>query len=292
MTSNFSIIQQPNNTYILKYDMGTTCYQGLINQNNFPEELKVNYIEVVNEAIQYFLKESEKDTKIVSMLQHSNSADVNYFLISFQKNDQYVKYQRFISIELNKVIKTVNDYLCEFDQRIVVNKNTLSDLTQKNETQEVEIKTLKETLEKLNERVKKLEEELVNPLIKSTYENFKLQEQQKQHLQQQPQQSNLFNPVPVSTQLPFGQNLQQQHSQQNLFNPVSAQQAEQKKFQNNQPISNIPDFKNFNIQTTVKKKDSNDLALTPNPPSFFTPKATDEQKDKPSSNQTPAFVFK
>jgi hypothetical protein len=154
MSSNFSIIQQPNNTYILKYDMGTTCYQGLIDQNNFPEELKANYIEVVNEAIQYFLKESEKDTKIVSMMQYPNTSDINYFMIAFQRNDQYVKYQRFISIEINKVVKTVNDYLYEFDQRIVVNKNTLSDLTKKNETQEVEIKTLKETLEKVNERVK------------------------------------------------------------------------------------------------------------------------------------------
>ena len=265
MSSNFSIIQQPNNTYILKYDMSTTCYQGLIDQNNFPEELKANYIEVVNEAIQYFLKESEKDTKIVSMMQYPNTADINYFMIAFQRNDQYVKYQRFITIELNKVIKTVNDYLYEFDQRIIVNKNTLSDLTKKNETQEVEIKTLKETLEKLVERVKILEEDRVNPLIKSNHESFQLQNQQNN----QPQQSNFFNPIP--SQLPFTQPLQQ---------------AEQKKdipfFQNN-----IPDLKNFNIQTTIKKKEP-DLALTSNPPPFFIPKA-EEQKDKLSV--TPTFSF-
>ena len=286
MSSNFSIIQQPNNTYILKYDMGTTCYQGLINQNNFPEELKANYIEVVNEAIQYFLKESEKDTKIVSMMQYPNTSDVNYFMIAFQRNDQYVKYQRFISIELNKVVKTVNDYLYEFDQRIVVNKNTLSDLTQKNETQEVEIKTLKETLEKLSERVKKLEEELVNPLIKLNNQTLN---------QPNNQQQNLFNST--ITQSAFVPN---QH--QNLFNPIinqlsntnQQQQSEQKKdlpfFQSNQSL-NIPDLKNFNIQTSVKKKDSSDVILTSNQSSFLTPKV-EEQKDKQSLNPVQSFMFK
>jgi len=279
MTSNFSIIQQPNNTYVLKYDMGTTCYQGFIDQNIFPEELKINYIEVVNEAIKYFLKESDKETKIVSMLQHPNSADVNYFMISFQRSDQFVKYQRFVNIELNKVSKTVNDYLFEFDQRIVCNKNTIHDLSQKNENQQVEIKNLKETIDKLTERITKLEERPVVQQIQSQPLPFTIPHAPVQHL------INLPTPGP------------QEKKDTPLF------------FPGNQNVSALFDAKNFNIQripgglvpkvetldtaepigsalagacerlqTTVKKRD---LALTTNPPSFF-PAKVEEPKDKQS----------
>lgn len=249
MTSNFSIIQQPNNTYILKYDMGTTCYQGLIDQNIFPEELKTNYIEVVNEAIKYFLKESEKETKIVSMLQHPNTVEVNYFMISFQRSDQFVKYQRFVNIELNKVVKTINDYLFEFDQRIVCNKNTIHDLSLKNESQEVEIKNLKETIDKLTERITKLEE---RPIVQLPP-------------QQQPvlfnaglPNNNSFQPTtPQFQQLPMPQQqLAQNHEKKDtpLFFPI------------NKSIPSSLDLKNFNIQPTVQKKD---LELTNNSSSLF-----------------------
>jgi hypothetical protein len=256
MTSNFSIIQQPNNTYVLKYDMGTTCYQGFIDQNIFPEELKVNYIEVVNEAIKYFLKESDKETKIVSMLQHPNSADVNYFMISFQRNDQFVKYQRFVNIELNKVVKTVNDYLFEFDQRIVCNKNTIHDLSQKNESHETEIKNLKEIIDKLTERIGKLEE---RPVIQS------------HPLQQQP---ILFNAGITNTV----QSLPQAPAQHliNLPTPGPQEKKDISALPGNQNVSASFDLKNFNVQTSIKKKD---LTLTTNPPSFF-PVKTEEPKDK------------
>jgi hypothetical protein len=276
MSSNFSIIQQPNNTYILKYDMGTTCYQGFIDQNIFPEELRVNYIEVVHEAIKYFLKESEKETKIVSMLQHPNTFAINYFMISFQRNDQFVKYQRYVSIELNKIIKTVNDYLFEFDQRIVCNKNTIHDLVQKNEKQEVEIKNLKEIIDKLVERIIKLEE---RPVI-----------------QQQTYQPPLFN-----TGLTMANTV---HSTANVVQPTvhpTANAVQPSLFSLPQPQINLPtngnqekkdiplffqannqnglppfDSKNCNIQTSVKKKD---LALTPSLQSFLPPKI-EEHKDK------------
>jgi hypothetical protein len=245
--------------------MGTTCYQGFIDQNIFPEELRINYIEVVNESIKYFLKESEKETKIVSMLQHPNTFEINYFMISFQRNDQFVKYQRYVSIELNKIVKTVNDYLFEFDQRIVCNKNTINDLVQKNEKQEVEIKNLKETINKLIERIIKLEERSI--------------------VQQQTYQPPLFNAVhptanavhptanavqPTPFLLPQPQiNLPTNGNQEKKDTPLFFQA-------NNQNVSSPFDLKNHNIQTSVKKKD---LALTPSLQSFLPPKI-EEHKDK------------
>ena len=264
MSSNFSIIQQPNNTYILKYDMGTTCYQGFIDQNIFPEELRANYIEVVHEAIKYFLKESEKETKIISMLQHPNTFEINYFMISFQRNDQFVKYQRYVSIELNKIVKTVNDYLFEFDQRIVCNKNTIHDLVQKNEKQEVEIKNLKETIDKLVEKIVKLEE---RPVIhQQTYQpplfNAVHTTANAVHPTANAVQPTLFSlPTP---QINFSTNGNQENKDTPLF------------FKANQNVSLLNDSKNHNIQTSVKKKD---LTLTSNLQSFLPPKI-DEHKDK------------
>jgi uncharacterized coiled-coil protein SlyX len=161
--SNFTIIQQQDNTYLLKFDMGLTCYKGIIYQNSFPEELKLNYIEVINEAIQYFLTDSPKDPKIVSMFEFPNTYDINYFLISFYKNDQFVKYQRYIKIEMQKINKTIDDYLFEFDQRISTNKNSLynqkivtDELNKKIELQQNEIKLLKDTINEINENFKNI----------------------------------------------------------------------------------------------------------------------------------------
>ena len=162
--SAFSLIQQPNNTYELKFDMGITCYKGIIDINLFPEELKAKYIDIVNEAIQYFLKESPNETKIISMFEYSNTVDVNYFMIAFHRNDQFVNYQRFIKIEMHKVNKTINDYLFDFDQRITTNKNNITsqtsevdDLIKKNEIQDIEIRSLKDTMAQLTERINRLE---------------------------------------------------------------------------------------------------------------------------------------
>jgi len=162
--SAFSLIQQPNNTYELKFDMGITCYKGIIDVNLFPEELKAKYIDIVNEAIQYFLKESPNETKIASMFEFPNTADVNYFMIGFQRNDQFVNYQRFIKIEMHKINKTINDYLFDFDQRITANKNNgnklkldVEDLIKKKEAHDIEMQNLKDTIAQLTERVNRLE---------------------------------------------------------------------------------------------------------------------------------------
>ena len=162
--SAFSLIQQSNNTYELKFDMGITCYKGIIDVNLFPEELKAKYIDIVNEAIQYFLKESPNETKIISMFEYPNTADVNYFMIAFHRNDQFVNYQRFIKIEMHKINKTINDYLFDFDQRITTNKNNITsqiseidDLIKKNEVKDIEIHSLKDTIGQLTERVNRLE---------------------------------------------------------------------------------------------------------------------------------------
>lgn len=193
--SAFSLIQQPNNTYELKFDMGITCYKGIIDVNLFPEELKAKYIDIVNEAIQYFLKESPNETKIVSMFEYPNTADLNYFMIAFQRNDQYVNYQRFIKIEMHKINKTINDYLFDFDQRITTNKNNgnkikldIEDLIKKKETQDIEMQNLKDTIAQLTERVNRLETQRI------------MQTAEIQPTQSIPKQSMQFITAPIQKQ--------------------------------------------------------------------------------------------
>ena len=193
--SAFSLIQQPNNTYELKFDMGITCYKGIIDVNLFPEELKAKYIDIVNEAIQYFLKESPNETKIISMFEYPNTSDVNYFMIAFHRNDQFVNYQRFIKIEMHKVNKTINDYLFDFDQRITTNKNNankiksdVEDLIKKKEAHDIEICNLKDTIAQLTERVNRLETQRI------------MQSAEIQPAQPVPKQQMQFNTAPIQKQ--------------------------------------------------------------------------------------------
>lgn len=248
--SNFTIIQQQDNTYLLKFDMGLTCYKGIIYQNSFPEELKINYIEVINEAIQYFLTDSPKDPKIVSMFEFPNTYDVNYFLISFYKNDQFVKYQRYIKIEMQKINKTIDDYLFEFDQRISTNKNSLynqkiviDELNKKIELQQNEIKLLKDTINEINENFKNiLYQQSINqqnninknnpPIITSSFvspNSFQL-EVKKENIT-----PNIFS-------IPKNSDVKKEHQIPFLFEPNN----------NNINFKNLSENKNTKIDTTNK----------------------------------------
>lgn len=170
MSNKFTIIQQANNEHILKYDMGLSYYRGVINVNSFCIELQANYVDVVKEAIKYFLLENKNEPKIMSMFQYPETSEVNNFMISFEMKKDFVNIQRLINIEMNKVTKTIDDYLFELDYRIKENANLIKDnvttlntyenkiveLEKKNVEYESEIKKLKETIDILNQNVNKL----------------------------------------------------------------------------------------------------------------------------------------
>jgi len=282
--SNFTIIQQQDNTYLLKFDMGLTCYKGIIYQNSFPEELKLNYIEVINEAIQYFLTDSPKDPKIVSMFEFPNTYDVNYFLISFYKNDQFVKYQRYIKIEMQKINKTIDDYLFEFDQRISTNKNSLynqktvtDELNKKIELQQIEIKSLKDTINEINKNFKNiLYQQSINQQNNSNKNNSPIittssfisphsfqSEVKKDHITPNifsiPQNSDVKKEQPI----PF------------LFEPSN----------NNINFKNLSENKNTKIDTTDKILTNPINSIMPYPHEYKM--ETDESKKKTN----PEFIF-
>ena len=127
MSNKFTIIQQANNEHILKYDMGLSYYKCVINVNSFCIELQSNYIDVVKEAIKYFLVESKNDPKIMSMFQYPETSEVNNFMISFEMKKDFINIQRLVNIEMFKVIKTIDDYMFELDYRIKENSNLIKD---------------------------------------------------------------------------------------------------------------------------------------------------------------------
>ena len=170
MSSKFTIIQPANNGYILKYDMGLTYYRGVINVNSFCIELQTNYVDVVKEAIKYFLLENNNEPKLMSMFQYPETSEVNNFMISFEMKKDFVNIQRLINIEMSKVTKTIEDYLFELDYKIKENSNLIKDhvtilntyenkiieLEKKNVEYESEIKKLKESVDLLNQNLNKL----------------------------------------------------------------------------------------------------------------------------------------
>jgi len=170
MSNKFTIIQQANNEHILKYDMGLSYYKGVINVNSFCVELQTNYVDVVKEAIKYFLVENKNDPKIMSMFQYPETSEVNNFMISFEMKKDFINIQRFINIEMFKVTKTIDDYMFELDYRIKENANIIKDnsillnshenkiieLEKKNLEYETEIKKLKESVDLLNQNINKL----------------------------------------------------------------------------------------------------------------------------------------
>jgi hypothetical protein len=170
MSNKFTIIQQANNEHILKYDMGLSYYKGVINVNSFCVELQSNHIDVVKEAIKYFLVESKNEPKIMSMFQYPETSEVNNFMISFEMKKDFINIQRFINIEMFKVTKTIDDYMFELDYRIKENANLIKDnlalvnvhenkiieLEKKNVEYENEIKKLKESVDLLNQNINKL----------------------------------------------------------------------------------------------------------------------------------------
>lgn len=173
--SNFTIQQDPNGAYFLKYDMGSTYYRGLININCFGEEFRENYIDIVKEAIEFFGKESTKTPKIMSLFEFANG-DKNNFMIKIEVNNNFMNIQRLIKFEMTKYVKNVDEYIREQelkikelkkitdDQSLIVNecKKSLIEKDAIIKTQndkitnlENEFKIMKESFEKIKESIPK-----------------------------------------------------------------------------------------------------------------------------------------
>jgi len=115
--SNFSLEQAVNGYYYLKYDMGNSYYKGLINPEFFFEAVINNYIDVVKEAIEYFGKKSTKDPAIVSAFEFEDGPN-NNFVISFSISNNFVNFNRIIKIPVEKVLKTLQEYISEQETKI------------------------------------------------------------------------------------------------------------------------------------------------------------------------------
>ncbi len=115
--SNFSLEQAVNGYYYLKYDMGNSYYKGLINPEFFFEAVMNNYIDVVKEAIEYFGKKSTKDPAIVSAFEFEDGPN-NNFVISFSISNNFVNFNRIIKIPVEKVLKTLQEYISEQETKI------------------------------------------------------------------------------------------------------------------------------------------------------------------------------
>lgn len=73
-----TIISENDATY-LKVDMGITYYVGIIDINLFPDELKKDYIQIINESIKFYKKDSTNQPNIISKLETSENLDTNNF---------------------------------------------------------------------------------------------------------------------------------------------------------------------------------------------------------------------
>ena len=136
--NNFDIEQAPNNYYYLKYDMGNSYYKGLIDPELFFEAVKTNYIEIVQEAIKYFGKSSTKDPSIVSAFELEDGPN-NNFIISFTICNNFVKFNKIIKIPVEKILKTIQEYIGEQENKILYLKSFVSEQESINSNKDIKI---------------------------------------------------------------------------------------------------------------------------------------------------------
>jgi hypothetical protein len=274
MSNKFTIIQQANNEYLLKYDMGLSYYKGVINVNVFCVELQSNYVDVVKEAIKYFLVESKNEPKIMSMFQYPETSEVNNFMISFEMKKDFINIQRLINIEMFKITKTIDDYMFELDYRIKENSNLIKDnstshenkiieLEKKNLEYENEIKKLKETVDLLTQNVNKL---LNSPKIENASFNnpSNLFLNSPTNFKEIPVQQSKFSMPPVTNNLNSFQTPKVENnifapnnqSQNNNLNSFQTPKVENNIFTPNNQTQN--NSLNFNPLAPVVKTDNND----------------------------------
>ena len=172
--NNFDIEQAPNNYYYLKYDMGNSYYKGLIDPELFFEAVKTNYIEIVQEAIKYFGKSSTTDPSIVSAFELEDGPN-NNFIISFTICNNFVKFNKIIKIPVEKILKTIEEYIGEQENKILYLKSFASAQESINSNKDVKINLLENKINELETKISNLEKDLLynnnknNDMIKCSF---------------------------------------------------------------------------------------------------------------------------
>ncbi len=157
--SNFLLEQVPNGYYYLIYDMGNSYYKGLINPELFFTAVKTNYIDVVKEAIEYFGKSSKKDPSIVSIFEYEDG-QTNNFIISFTISNNFVKFSEVIKIPVEKILKTIQEYIGEQEIKILTLKTFVTAQESINNAKDTKISELETKITELENKIIDLQKSL------------------------------------------------------------------------------------------------------------------------------------
>lgn len=175
--NNFSIEQAPNGYYYLKYDMGNSYYKGLIDPELFFEAVKANYIEVVKESIEFFGKCSTSDPAIISAFELEDGPN-NNFIISFTIKNNFVDFNRIIKIPVEKILKTIQEYIGEQEIKIKNLKSFVTNQETLNLDKDKKISLLETKISDLEAKILNLEKELsytnnkTNDIVKMVVEQL------------------------------------------------------------------------------------------------------------------------
>ncbi len=161
--SNFTIGQEADSQYYIKFDMGYSYYKGLLYEGLFPDELRPNFIEITKESIEYFGKISDKTPKIMSRFEFADG-ETNNFLILFEINTSYVKMSKIIKVGVTKIIKTVDQYILEQGQQINDLRNKLISKDKILTEHDKEISSLNNKIAELNKQIEEISKKSDNNL--------------------------------------------------------------------------------------------------------------------------------
>ncbi len=161
--SNFTIGQEADSQYYIKFDMGYSYYKGLLHEGLFPDELRPNFIEITKESIEYFGKISDKTPKIMSRFEFADG-ETNNFLILFEINTSYVKMSKIIKVGVTKIIKTVDQYILEQGQQINDLRNKLISKDKILTEHDKEISSLNNKIAELNKQIEEISKKSDNNL--------------------------------------------------------------------------------------------------------------------------------
>jgi hypothetical protein len=134
---------------LLKIDMGDHYYQGKIFQDLFPEEIKDNYLDILNQSFIDFTDDEYSVTK--------NFDDKNVYIINFCYKSKPFSFKRKIEIPVTKHEKDFKDYTNERIEKLESIVNKLSQeldsfkLSKENLNKEILIKEEEDENEEENE---------------------------------------------------------------------------------------------------------------------------------------------
>ena len=171
-SGNFNIGQNEKDKYYIKYDSGIHYYKGFIDPKYFNENIQLNYMEIVREAIDFFDVDIDKDKdkvddnlpKITSYFEFTNN-NISNFVINFQMNN----INNIIKIKLEKFVKTFNEIRNDQEKIIIDLDNIILNQHKLIISQEQRIILLEKNVNELkngltNELKKELRKELKNEL--------------------------------------------------------------------------------------------------------------------------------